>query len=258
MEVEKIYQTKEVSVSILSTHYTCSYSEKDYNPVPSMSFPLCSAFQYKSGKRSFTITSNDVLIERDGIEYEVSKFKSFNADHTLVVQFLTSSLPLLPDKCAFKVVKRTPELEFHLRNFLVNGVPHLERDEFIQHIASHLAAGNKQRSSFKHLQFVRTEQAKDYIFANSHEDISVNDIAQTCNISPFHFSRLFKLTTGYSPYEFLLKIRVEKARKLLKKGNLVSDVAFEVGFSSLANFSYSFHRATGHSPQAYKRARFRK
>ena len=75
------------------------------------------------------------------------------------------------------------------------------------------------------------------------------DLASDANLSVFHFSRLFKSQTGYSPHEYLMKTRLDRARVLLKATNpTVKEVAHAVGFRSSAHFVQSFHEAASMTP----------
>ncbi|MDR3562552.1 MAG: Ada metal-binding domain-containing protein [Negativicutes bacterium] len=72
-------------------------------------------------------------------------------------------------------------------------------------------------------------------------------------VSKFHLGRLFKAVMGQTPKEYLLSIRLAKARELLAAGTLsVSQVCFETGFNSLSNFYALFRVATGLSPREYR------
>ncbi len=60
------------------------------------------------------------------------------------------------------------------------------------------------------------EKAKDFITTNFTDDISLFKISNACNISPFHFSRIFKIFTSYSPYQYLLTLRLKQCRNIVQ------------------------------------------
>jgi transcriptional regulator GlxA family with amidase domain len=67
------------------------------------------------------------------------------------------------------------------------------------------------------------------------------EIAGYCFVSPFHFSRLFKTFTAFSPHQFLLNTRLKNAEILLKNTSLsIADIAFASGFNSIEHFSTAF------------------
>lgn len=85
------------------------------------------------------------------------------------------------------------------------------------------------------------------------EKLTIEKLAAYVNISPFHFSRIFKKETGYSPYEYIIKTRIDKAKTLLKKTKLgIKEIAFEVGFNSEANFSNTFHMNVNMTPKEFR------
>ena len=102
----------------------------------------------------------------------------------------------------------------------------------------------------------RTEVARaiEYIHRRFGEKISVADLASISGMSESHFARTFKSETGESPAAMLARIRLEKARKMLRVGmRTVSEVAYACGFSSPAHFSSAFAAAFGAPPSAYLR-----
>ena len=96
-------------------------------------------------------------------------------------------------------------------------------------------------------------QVLDYIDAYLDKNIKLADLAQLLNMSPFHFSRLFKQSIGITPHQYLSQQRVERAKELLRKSDrLITDIAFECGFSSHSHLSKQFRQITGITPKAYR------
>jgi len=83
--------------------------------------------------------------------------------------------------------------------------------------------------------------------------IKLSDISAEANLSPYHFQRSYKQSYGETPHEFLTRLRIDRAKVLLSKGSHVTDVCFEVGFSSLGSFSSLFLKQVGLSPSEYQR-----
>lgn len=99
--------------------------------------------------------------------------------------------------------------------------------------------------------------AKEYIKDHFNEDLSVEKIASSINLSSSYFSKIFKETFSYSPYDYLLNVRLEKAKELLKSTTLsVLEIAYKTGFKSDANFIYFFKKETGISPLKFRNMKF--
>jgi AraC-like DNA-binding protein len=99
----------------------------------------------------------------------------------------------------------------------------------------------------------RIVQAKLFIDAHYAEGIDVGDIADEACYSKFHFIRTFKGTYGKTPRQYLISVRIEKARELLGAGIPVTDVCLSVGFESLGSFTTLFKRRIGLTPSADQR-----
>jgi AraC family transcriptional regulator len=100
------------------------------------------------------------------------------------------------------------------------------------------------------------QRACSFIEQRLGERLSLQEIADAACVSRFHFARMFRLSTGRSPIEYLFHRRIERARHLLLEGDrLIGEVAAELGFSDQSHFSRHFRRATGLSPSAYLRQR---
>ena len=85
------------------------------------------------------------------------------------------------------------------------------------------------------------------------DDLSLEALAASVSLSPYHFARLFKQSTGQSPHQYVVAQRVERAKSLLLAGHLkVGEVAQAVGFYDHAHFIRHFKRLTGLTPGALR------
>ena len=83
--------------------------------------------------------------------------------------------------------------------------------------------------------------------------LDVAALARTALMSSAHFSRRFREAYSESPYSYLMTRRVERAKALLRRGDLsVTEVCFSVGWTSLGSFSSRFTELVGESPSAYQ------
>ncbi|MGW1469228.1 helix-turn-helix transcriptional regulator [Streptomyces sp. NPDC001493] len=99
----------------------------------------------------------------------------------------------------------------------------------------------------------RLRRARDRMDREYAEPLDVPALARTALMSAGHFSRSFKAAYGETPYNYLMTRRIERAKALLRRGDLsVTEVCFEVGCTSLGSFSSRFTELVGESPSAYR------
>jgi AraC-like DNA-binding protein len=96
-------------------------------------------------------------------------------------------------------------------------------------------------------------RARD-LLRETEERPTIDAVARVAAISPFHFIRQFEALFGVTPHQFRTRARLERAKELLARDHAsVTDVCFEVGFSSLGSFTTLFKRHVGSTPSAYRR-----
>jgi AraC-like DNA-binding protein len=97
---------------------------------------------------------------------------------------------------------------------------------------------------------LRARDAMDRAYA---EPLDVRAVAAVAHISPAHFSRCFRAVFGESPHRYLQRRRVERSMFLLRESDrTVTDICFDVGFSSVGTFSRTFREIVGQTPSAYR------
>ena len=114
---------------------------------------------------------------------------------------------------------------------------------------------NTERAAEKTLSII--DSAKEYIVKNYQRELTVSEIAKAVNLSPSYFSKVFKKSTALSPYDYLLSVRLDKAKELLVNSDIpISEIAYRCGFNSTSNFIYFFKKETGLSPLKFRRIGF--
>ena len=107
--------------------------------------------------------------------------------------------------------------------------------------------------ALKRNHLVTIERAKEYLTKNFMRDMSLMELASYSHVSSFHFSRIFKKFTSYSPHKFLVELRLKNAELYLKNTSLpVSDIGFTSGFNSAENFTMAFRKKYGCSPSSFR------
>ncbi|MFI8186309.1 helix-turn-helix transcriptional regulator [Actinacidiphila glaucinigra] len=100
---------------------------------------------------------------------------------------------------------------------------------------------------------VRLRRARDAMDRDYADPLDVTVLARAALMSPGHFSRSFRAAYGESPYSYLMTRRIERAKALLRRGDLtVTEVCFAVGCTSLGSFSSRFTELVGETPSAYR------
>ena len=97
---------------------------------------------------------------------------------------------------------------------------------------------------------LRARDAMDRTYA---QPLDVRALARIAHVSAAHFIRTFRATFGETPHRYLQRRRVERAMFLLRETDRsVTEICFDVGFSSLGTFSRTFSEILGESPSAYR------
>ena len=105
-------------------------------------------------------------------------------------------------------------------------------------------------------QALAVQRMQDYIEEHLMDEITLADLARASLFSPWHAHRLFHQLTGYTPAEYIRRLRLSRSALLLKAGGLrVTDAAFELGFGSVDGYQRAFRREFGCNPGEYIRTR---
>ncbi|MFF3514308.1 helix-turn-helix transcriptional regulator [Streptomyces sp. NPDC002573] len=100
---------------------------------------------------------------------------------------------------------------------------------------------------------IRLRRARDRMDREYTEPLDVPALARTALMSPGHFQRSFRAAYGETPYGYLMTRRIERAKALLRRGDLtVTEVCLAVGCTSLGSFSSRFTELVGETPSAYR------
>jgi AraC family transcriptional regulator len=124
---------------------------------------------------------------------------------------------------------------------------------FLAYLAGNYATYRQPENCERKLSAAQMRGIVDYVRSNLTRDIAVTDLAGLVQISTSHFSRMFRSTFGVTPYQFVMRERVEEAKTMLVESKLSSSqIALTIGFSSQSHFVKVFRRFAGVSPKQYR------
>ena len=263
-DIQNLYTSDFYTINDFRCRCTdCRTSKPEYNNSFCISFVRKGNFEFNVFRQSLDSYSGCVLITKPDYEHTVTHTHSI-PDECTIFDFRKEFYPELlehyggtgffrnPDLTS-TLVKTNAEIEFLHYNILQLAIAsggRLEIDQLVMEMVEKVLgciADYKpdERIDMKlkrnHLRTI--ELAKQFITEKFSDDISLMNIAAFCHVSPFHFSRIFKIFTSYSPHQFLLAVRLKNAELLLRNTALpVADVAFSSGFRSIQYFTTAFRQ----------------
>jgi RpiB/LacA/LacB family sugar-phosphate isomerase len=99
----------------------------------------------------------------------------------------------------------------------------------------------------------RLQRVFSHIRENVARDLTVSELAQVVGMSQYYFSKLFKMSTGTTPHQYVMRQRVERAQEHLRESRTpLAEVATQVGFETQSHFTSVFRRLVGVTPKHYR------
>jgi AraC family transcriptional regulator len=97
-------------------------------------------------------------------------------------------------------------------------------------------------------------QVLDYIRSHLSQDLSITDLAQVAGMSPYYFLRLFKKSMQFTPRQYIIQMRIDRAKELLRSIVLsIADIALQCGFTNQSHFTNVFRQIAKTTPKIYQR-----
>ncbi|HXU38909.1 MAG TPA: helix-turn-helix domain-containing protein [Blastocatellia bacterium] len=225
-----------------------------------------------------TSLRDDPLISLE-TQQSIAVLRSLEGDHGTALRDLERLLPL-----AHIIGKRGHPAYFTFLNSYALELSETGRTEAAEQVANVIAASpfiskypewqetvseiasRSKRSSFiavtvphhYELRHPRIRIVVEFMKANLQRAIHLPELADVANLSRSYFSRVFKAQTGFSPGDYLIQLRLEKARELLRNRSLsVKEVMVLVGFNTKSNFAQQFKKRFRFPPSEYRKRTFR-
>src|SRR5499427_5605438 len=101
---------------------------------------------------------------------------------------------------------------------------------------------------------VRLRKVREFVHAKMEDELSLGELAQSVGLSTAHFAEMFRKSMGETPHQFVLRVRIERAKEMLRSAeSRVLDVAIACGFKTQQHFARVFRQLCGSTPTEYRR-----
>jgi len=253
------------SASLSVYGYRCSAGPKDrpfaeMHVRHSLSYVRRGSFGCRTLGREHELVAGAVMVGRPGREYTATHEHHGCGDECLSVKLS----PALADALGpvWKLASMPPLPELMVLGELVQaaaeGRSGLGVDEaallFASRVADVVQPGRKARAKANARERRRAVEAALWLEAHAAGPVRLEDAARQAGLSPFHFLRVFAGVLGVTPHQYVLRLRLREAARLLADGSRrITDVALDCGFADLSNFVRSFRRAAGVAPREFRK-----
>ncbi len=205
---------------------------------------LSPGIPHQENKEDFFKRYYAIMIEKDYFDDAYDSYTSTKPPELFWKQFLVSS-----------------EIMFYLKQFIFEYENNIGNSGQVLQSLS-LIITHKLIRNLLHIEgsaepvssVYQIEKTEQYIHQNFGNKLTVSSLAETANMSESHFMRVFKRETGISPMEYLIKVRIEKAKKFLSGSDKnITEISLNCGFGSTSHFSSCFLKQTGQTPTEYRK-----
>ena len=256
------------SASLSVVDYRCAAKPED-QPFPevhrrhSVSYVRRGSFGYRCCGPARELMSGSLLIGRPGVEFTCTHDHQAGGDECLSFQLSADLAESFGDGGAlWKLVSLPPIAEVvvvaELAQAAAQGRHDAGLDEIgllLLHRVAAITRGRRRNEvTATQAERRRAVGAALWLDERSAEPLTLDEMARTAGLSPFHFLRLFSRVIGVTPHQYLVRARLRRAARLLAQESLsITEIALEVGFADLSNFVRTFGRAAGRSPSQFRR-----
>lgn len=277
-EVHILFSSDYYDICDFRCHCTeCTRSKTEYNENLSLCLTRSGNFYYHAFRNTFDSYTGTVLVSKPGYLYSVKHTGQIPDECTIIIfknifyQNLADTLQMQSHwfftnkDLQSLLLKTNPQIE-QLHHALLQAARQpepakLQMDNMVMDIFEEVLGRFSNYTSpvalharLKKHHLGTIEKARQYMVENLSKNISLQQLANHCCVSPFHFSRIFKTFTGYPVYQYLQLLRLKHAQMLLATGLPVADIAYQSGFSSLDYFSSAFKKHFKFAPSVYRNA----
>jgi AraC-like DNA-binding protein len=227
----------------------------------SLSYVRRGSFGCRTLGAEHELTAGAVMIGRPEREYVATHPHHCQGDECLSIKLSSELAESLDADSLWRLARVPPLPELMVLGELAQAAAEGQTGVGIDEAAlafagkcAQLTSGSDSRPGVDGRARRRVVAAALWLEAHAAEAIGLEDAAREARLSPFHFLRLFQRVLGVTPHQYLLRLRLARAARLLADASLsVTDVALEAGFADLSNFVRTFRRAAGVSPGEFRK-----
>lgn len=210
------------------------------------SYILNGGAQFIQQQNKYTLTKGDVVVIPPYIAHQtvITDFFHYKVIRVPNLYFFCDTT----EKQGIQIIKNQPEmvLQFHqwfeaLQSDSLQTTPiPLAFQSFLSHT-----------SKAQHPSFSKVKLALTHLHQNYQQKIAVEELSDLTHLSESSFQRVFKSTMGISPKRYLLNLRIEKAKELIKTSDSLTNIAYDTGFFDQSHFTKYFKINVGMLPKSY-------
>lgn len=160
---------------------------------------------------------------------------------------------------------KVSDLLFNGRQFLKYHIPEIQKEEYYHNLLNAILAQNNEslkiadklalkKKSTREEIYRRLLYARNFMDCHYVENLTLKEISSVAMLSENHFLRNFKRVYNSSPFQYITRLKIADAkRQISETDKSITDIALNLGYSSLSNFSYYFKSMVGLSPAEFRK-----
>lgn len=252
----------------------CHTSKSEYSNVFNFCFVRSGYFEFEVFRNNLEVHVGRVLVSKPGSEH-IARHINDHPDICSVFDFKDDFYKLLRERYDLPwffdnndihslLIKCLPELDYLHNNILkltkAGDAQGLQIDDLVLRLVDRVMRSMSNTnnvepvpSNLKKFHLATVEKAKNYMLANFNENIGLQQLADHCCVSMFHFSRIFKAVMKVSPHYYLSEIRLNHAKVLLENTKYpVTQVALQCGYNSVEHFATAYKARFERRPSEFR------
>lgn len=256
--VTPLWRSDEISVHRFD--HPVEHEDQAYEEVADAfmaSFVEEGTFDLHIGERQWRVNAGDVMLSHPGMRFRAGFQGSGFNDQCLSLTYLAANddgfdtaqawakrgrpvvmasnrVRYLRWGLARAVAESAPMLAEYCATEIFSEAPRTSADLFSEHKFDWYAG--------------RVHAVRERIERDFADEFTVSELARSVGMSMFNFTRVFSELTGLPPHQYVLRVRLNAARRMLREGRSVTETCFACGFNNLSHFSRSFARRYGRAP----------